>query len=233
MKKLMKYLLLFITIITLSGCKSVEVVSISQNQEKITLIRNQILRQSIFDLNIASYQNIPLTILIGDSYENLDLLRNEIPYLSYNLNLIENQIHKAYQKSLLEIQEILLAYSEIIEYPLLYPSVESKYIIKEKSYSILFEQKGEELQLEIDNILETNLKEACYLYTDISTEYNIYCKSLEIFNRQTLTEISTYIMPRLKTLFIKKLMVDLNQNEEKSGFLNTPINPTTINITRE
>ncbi len=233
MKKLMKYLPLILIIISLSGCKNVEVVSISQNQEKISLIRNHILRQSIFELNIASYQNIPLTILIGDSYENLDLLKNEIPYLSYNLNLIEKQIHKAYQKSLIEIQEILISYSEEIKYPLLYPDVENNYIIREKSYSALFEQKGEELQLEIDYILENNLKDPCNLYKDISTEYNIYCKSLEIFNRQTLAEISTYIMPRLKTLFIKKLMVDLNQNEEKSGLLNTPINPTTINITRE
>lgn len=230
MKKLV-YLLSFLLIsFSLFSCKSIEVVSISQQQTKVSEIRDYILIQSIYNLDSNSFNNLSLKEIMGDAFEYLDLQKNEIPYLNANLNQFTQAVHLSYVNSLFEIQKVLYNYSKKLNYPLIYPNVNNKYIITERSSSILLNTYRDEIYLEIDNILNKNLNSSAILYTTMAKEYNIYCLGLENLNRQSPKTISTNIMPRLKTVFIKTLMNELSENENALDLLNTPIDPTTITI---
>lgn len=232
MKKI-KYSIFLFLVLTLTSCQSVEVISIKQKQEKISLIRDYILKQSIYNLDATTYDTLTLSEIIGEANEHLDLVKNELPYLNANLSTFSTNIHLSYKKSLFEIQELLLTYGEKIEYPLIYPNVNNKYIINEKSSSILLNQYRDELYLEIENLLEKNLYKASSLYTSMAKEYNIYCQGLTNLNRQSLPLISTNIMPRLKTIFIRILIDDLSKNENNLNLINVPIDPIKINLNRD
>ncbi|MGD1822791.1 MAG: hypothetical protein ACPKM0_08525 [Pleomorphochaeta sp.] len=233
MKHKFKYIYLLIILTTLFSCKNVEVISITQKQTQISEIRDYILKQSIYNLDLTTYNSLELIDIIGESYDYLDLLRNEIPYLNNNLVKFEKQIHLSYKKSLLEIQQILLTYSNKVDYPLIYPNVENKYIINTKSSTVLFNQYRDEIYLEIENVLNNNLEEVSSIYTSTAIEYNIYNKGLDNLNRKSLPTISTNIMVRLKTLFIKQLLSDLSNNENDIGLLYKQLDPTTITIIRD
>ncbi len=224
------YILIFLTCITSLSCQSIEVVSISEKQTKVSDIRNYLLIQSIFNLETTEFSKLSLDDIIGEAYPNLDLQKNQIPYLSSNLKEFDEKVHIAYLNSLFEIQQILINYSDDIQYPLLYPDVENKYIIDEKSTSILFDQFRDEIYLEIDNVLNKELDYVSKLYTQMATEYNIYCYALENLNRQSPPTISTNILPRMKTVFIKELLKQLSENEEALNLLNISIDPTQITI---
>lgn len=229
MKKIINIILLFF-LISLTSCQSVEVISITEKQYKISSIRDYMLKQSIYDMNTTIYESLTLNKIIGDSFDYLDLLKNELPYLDTNLNKFDSEIHLSYKKSLIEIQQILIKYSDKIEYPLIYPNVENKYIINKNSSTIMLSQFRDELYSEIDNILNENLNKASSLYTSMAKKYNIYCKGLINLNRQSLSIISTNIKPRIKTIFIKILIESLINNENALGLLKTPLEPTKITI---
>lgn len=229
MKKIVIPFMLII-IFSLTACQSFEVVSISEKQTTVSNIRNYILTQSIYNLETSSYEKLSTSEIMGDAFDYLDLQKNELPYLNSNLNKFTEQIHLSFINSLFEIQQILITYSEKLEYPLVYPNVDNKYIITEKSSTILFEQFRDELYSEIDEVLDRNLTEVSALYTKMAKEYNIYCQGLENLNRQSPPKISTNIQPRIKTVFIKVLINKLAENEINLGILDTPIDPTTITI---
>ncbi|MDC7243447.1 MAG: hypothetical protein PQJ44_05850, partial [Sphaerochaetaceae bacterium] len=134
------YILIFLTCITTLSCQSVEVISISEKQTKVSDIRNYLLIQSIFNLETTDFTNLSLFEIIGEAYPNLDLQKNQIPYLNSNLKDFDKKVHLAYLNSLFKVQQILINYSDDIEYPLLYPDVNNRYIINEKSTSVLFDQ---------------------------------------------------------------------------------------------
>jgi len=229
MKKTL-YIYSLLLFFLLSSCQSVEVVSISKKQTQVSDIRDYILIQSINNLDTTSFSKLSLNQIIGESYANLDLQRNEIPYLNSNLISFKTQIQKAYIKSLFEIQTVLKLYAKKIKYPLLYPNVNNKYIINKKSSTVLFEQYRDALYLEIDTILDNNLADINLLYTQMAKEYNIYCNGLENLNRQSPPLISTNILPRMKTVFIKTLLADLSKNELDLKLINIEIDPTKIII---
>lgn len=224
------YFYLLILILLLSSCQSVEIVPISEKQTQVSDIRDYILIQSINNLDTTSFSRLSLNQIIGEAYANLDLQRNEIPYLNSNIITFKEQIQKAYINSLFEIQTLLKVYAKRIKYPLLYPNVNNKYIITKKSSTILFEQYRDELYLEIDSILDKNLVEINSLYTQMAKEYNIYCNGLQNLNRQSPPLISTNILPRMKTVFIKTLLADLSRNEIDLNLINIEIDPTKIII---
>jgi hypothetical protein len=189
-----------------------------------------LLTQSIYNLEISPYSNLSLEQIMGDAFEFLDLQKNELPYLDSNLQKFNQQVHLEYIKSLFEIQQILIYYSQKLEYPLLYPNVDNKYIIKDKSSTVLFENYRNELFLEIGDVLDKNLNDVKMLYTQMAKEYNIYCQGLENLKRQSPPTISTNILPRIKTVFIKVLLSELAEKEIELGLLDTPIDPTKIKI---
>lgn len=231
MRKIL-YIYSFLLIFLLSSCQSVEIVSISEKQTQVSDIRDYILMQSINNLDTTSFSKLSLNQIIGESYANLDLQRNEIPYLNSNLISFKAQIQKAYIKSLFEIQTVLKIYAKKIKYPLLYPNVNNKYIINKKSSTVLFEQYRDELYLEIEIILDKNLTDIHSLYTQMAKEYNIYCNGLQNLNRQSPPLISTNILPRMKTIFIKTLLTELSNNELDLQLINIEIDPTKININK-
>ncbi|MGD6730229.1 MAG: hypothetical protein ACPKMZ_04075 [Pleomorphochaeta sp.] len=224
------YILIFLTCITTLSCQSVEVISISEKQTKVSDIRNYLLIQSIFNLETTDFTNLSLFEIIGDAYPNLDLQKNQIPYLNSNLKDLDKKVHLAYLNSLFKVQQILINYSDDIEYPLLYPDVNNRYIINEKSTSVLFDQFRDEIYLEMDNVLDEELDYVSKLYTQMATEYNIYCNALENLNRQSPPTISTNILPRMKTVFIKELLSQLSKNEEVLNLLYISIDPNDITI---
>lgn len=224
------YILIFLICITTLSCQSIEIVSISEKQTKISDLRNYLLIQSIFNLETTDFTNLTLDEIIGEAYPNLDLQKNQIPYLNANLKEFDEKVHLAYLNSLFKIQQILVNYSDDIEYPLLYPNVENKYIITEKSSSVLFDQFRDEIYLEIDNVLNEELDYVSKIYTQMATDYNIYCNALENLNRQSPPTIATNILPRMKTVFIKELLRQLSENEEALNLLNISIDPTEITI---
>ncbi|MDC7237862.1 MAG: hypothetical protein PQJ45_08840 [Sphaerochaetaceae bacterium] len=224
------YILIFLTCITTLSCQSVEVISISEKQTKVSDIRNYLLIQSIFNLETTDFTNLSLFEIIGDAYPNLDLQKNQIPYLNSNLKDFDKKVHLAYLNSLFKVQQILINYSDDIEYPLLYPDVNNRYIINEKSTSVLFDQFRDEIYLEMDNVLDEELDYVSKLYTQMATEYNIYCNALENLNRQSPPTISTNILPRMKTVFIKELLSQLSKNEEVLNLLYISIDPNDITI---
>jgi hypothetical protein len=224
------YILIFLTSITTLSCQSVEVVSISEKQTKVSDIRNYLLIQSIFNLKTTDFTKLSLEDIIGEAYFNLDLQKNQIPYLNSNLKDFDEKVHLAYLNSLFKVQQILINYSDDIIYPLLYPDVENRYKINEKSTSVLFDQFRDEIYLEIDNVLNEELNYVSKLYTQMATEYNIYCNALENLNRQSPPTISTNILPRMKTVFIKELLSQLSENEEALNLLNISIDPNDITI---
>ncbi|MCY1151341.1 MAG: hypothetical protein PQJ49_02565 [Sphaerochaetaceae bacterium] len=224
------YILIFLTCITTLSCQSVEVISISEKQTKVSDIRNYLLIQSIFNLETTDFTNLSLFEIIGEAYPNLDLQKNQIPYLNSNLKDFDKKVHLAYLNSLFKVQQILINYSDDIEYPLLYPDVNNRYIINEKSTSVLFDQFRDEIYLEMDNVLDEELDYVSKLYTQMATEYNIYCNALENLNRQSPPTISTNILPRMKTVFIKELLSQLSKNEEVLNLLYISIDPNDITI---
>ncbi|MDC7243062.1 MAG: hypothetical protein PQJ44_03785, partial [Sphaerochaetaceae bacterium] len=84
--------------------------------------------------------------------------------------------------------------------------------------------------LEMDNVLDEELDYVSKLYTQMATEYNIYCNALENLNRQSPPTISTNILPRMKTVFIKELLSQLSKNEEVLNLLYISIDPNDITI---
>ncbi len=229
MKKIV-FPLVLISVFILTSCQSVEVVSISEKQNKVSYIRAYLLTQSIYNLEISPYSNLSLEQIMGDAFEFLDLQKNELPYLDSNLQKFNQQVHLEYIKSLFEIQQILIYYSQKLEYPLLYPNVDNKYIIIQKSSTLLFKNYRNELFLEIGDVLDKNLNDVKMLYTQMAKEYNIYCQGLENLKRQSPPTISTNILPRIKTVFIKVLLSELAEKEIELGLLDTPIDPTKIKI---
>jgi len=66
----------------------------------------------------------------------------------------------------------------------------------------------------------------------MAKEYNIYCNGLQNLNRQSPPLISTNILPRMKTIFIKTLLTELSNNELDLQLINIEIDPTKININK-
>lgn len=229
MKKI-GYFLIIISIITLFSCQTVEVSPRVETQPKISQIRDYLLTQSIYNLDSTPFSQFSMEYIIGDAYSNLELQKNLIPYLNKNLKQFEEEIRTAYIDSLFEIQQILILYSEKLDYPLLYPNADNKYIIEEKSSTILFEKYRDELYKEFNDILDKNLDTADFLYNEMASEYNIYCEGLENLNRPSPPIISTNILPRMKTVFIKLLLAELSKNELELGLINTPLDLNSITI---
>ena len=229
MKKI-RYILIFLVISTLLSCQSVEIVPISTQQSKVSQIMDYILTQSIYNLETEPVATLSLDEIVGSAYSNLELQKNEIPFLSSNLEEFDIEVHNAYISSLFEIQQTLIYYSQQIEFPLIYPDVDNKYTIDKKTSVILFEQYRDEIFLEINSILEKNLEYVASLYKHMSYNYNIYCYGLENLNRPSPPTISTNITPRMKTVFIKVLINELAKNEEELDLLNKPLDLNTITI---
>lgn len=225
-----RYLLLLIIILTLFSCKSVEIVPISTQQSKVSQIMEYILTQSIYNLETEPFTSLSLDEIVGSAYANLELQKNEIPFLNTNLEEFDIEVHNAYISSLFEIQQILIYYSQQIKFPLIYPDVNNKYTIDKKTSTILFEQYRDEIFIEINNILEKKLEYVASLYKHMAYNYNIYCYGLENLNRPSPPTISTNITPRMKTVFIKVLISELNNNEEELDLLNKPLDLNTITI---
>jgi len=189
-----------------------------------------ILTQSIYNLETEAFSTLTLDEIIGVAYENLELQKNEIPFLSSNLETFDSEVHKAYVSSLFEIQQILIYYSQQVKFPLIYPDVDNKYTIDKKTSTILFEQYRDEIFIGINDILEKNLENVASLYNHMSYNYNIYCYGLENLNRQSPPTISTNITPRMKTVFIKVLINELSKNELELNLLNKPLDVNKIAI---
>lgn len=229
MKKYLTILILLLTLLS-SSCTTQKSVSIAETQDKIYILQKQILENTIWEIDSDIFNTLTLNDILPTQYSKIKLFENEIPYLKNNIELLDQQLHTAFNLSIFEYQKILIKYSNELDFTILYPDVNNEYIIGKSPIQTLYDTYGDEIKAEQLAILKTNFKDANYTYDQIVEYYNIYCNNLKLLNRPSLEPITEDINEKIVDIFFMKIenyLLDLENNNE---FINTKINPNLINI---
>ena len=229
MKKYLIILLLIIT--TLTGCTTQSDNSIASNQMKVTRIRRTYLNNAISNVDNNIFNSLSTKDIVGDDITKLLLVQNEVPYLKNDLSTFDENIHTAFRLAEVKYQEILRLYANQLEFPLIYPDGNDYYAIETAGIDVLFDTYDDEISLEINKALDEIFAQSVKEYSELATNYNIYCESLTLLNRQSLTPINTSINILLKELFLEKVYNNIITTEKNYTYEKTSFKPKLINIT--
>ncbi len=227
-----KYLIIFLFIMTLSmSCTTQSDNSISTNQMKVTQIRKIYLNNAISNVDNNIFNELKLKDIIGSDVDKLVLVQNEVPYLKTNLNTFDDDLHAAFRLALVEYQKILFYYSNKLDFPLIYPDANGYYAIENAGIDVLFSSYEDEISIEINKALDEIFAKPDKEYKDLATNYNIYCDSLTLLERQSLTPIDTNISVFLKEFFLENVYKNILTAEKNYTYERTSFKPRLITIT--
>ncbi len=216
---------------TFISCTTTKTNSVSENQEKVALIRELYLLNSITSFDSEVFNNMDIKNIIGADIDKLRLVENEVPYLKENLTTFDIELHTAFRLASISYQEILLKYSNELNMPILYPYNNNYYISEDNELTVLFNTFGDEINEELTQSLEKIFENSFKEYKILATNYNIYSSSLATLGRTTLTPIDINIKEKVFTIFKQTVNSSIINIEETYQFEKTSINPDNIIIT--
>jgi hypothetical protein len=228
-----KYLIiLLIAITTLTGCATQSDNQIPDNQIVVSNVQSIYLSNAIGSINNDIFNKIIFEDIISKDIEKLVLVQNEVPFLKSDLSKLDDDVHKALRKATVRYQKILNKYSNKLVFPLTYPNKNNYYTIEKAGIDILFDNYGDLISIEIDNAMNELFKEPIKEFNELSTNYNIYCESLEALDRQFLSKIDTDITIKLKKLFLDNIYSSIITSERSYYYERNSFEPYKITITK-
>jgi hypothetical protein len=228
-----KYLIiLLIALTTLTGCATQDKVSNPDNQMIISNVRGIYLTNAIGSIDNDIFNKITIKSIVFNDIDQLILVQNEVPFLKANLSKFDMDVRKAFRKTTVKYQNILNKYSEYLEFPIAYPDAKNYYAIEKPGIEVLFDNYGDLINEEINDEMNELFEDAIKEYDELSTNYNIYCESLEALNRQSLSQIDTDIAGKLKKLFLDNIYSSILASEKSCYYEKNSFEPNKIIITR-
>ncbi|MFA6864775.1 MAG: hypothetical protein WCS04_03170, partial [Sphaerochaetaceae bacterium] len=143
----------------------------------------------------------------------------------------DDDLHAAFRLALVEYQKILLHYSNELDFPLIYPDANGYYAIENAGIDVLISSYEDEISIEINKALDEIFAKPDKEYKDLATNYNIYCDSLTLLERQSLTPIDTNISVLLKGFFLENVYKNILAEEKNYTYEKTSFKPRLITIT--
>lgn len=227
------YLILLLLIITtLTGCTTQSQNTISDNQEIVSNVRSIYLKNAINSIDNDIFNKITFEDIMFKDIDQLILVQNEVPFLKNNLLEFNKSIHNSFRNATVKYQDILNKYSQKLEFPLSYPSENNYYFIEEPGIDVLFDNYGELINAEINTVMDEIFEKPITEYKELSTNYNIYCESLDALDRQSLSQINTDIGDKVKQLFLNNIYYSILTSEKSYFYEKYSFEPYKIIITK-